>query len=156
MKNVTAKQVMTKSLITAPAGSPLSQAWQIMEENHFRHLPIVNASQEIIGILSLRDLNFIKNPDLIPVEYVMSAPVVSVDQNTPLRNTISKILEMKISSLLITDHEDTVVGILTTDDLLWYLSSLLEEARGNKFSFSSLFDLQTIGEAAQQISNAGI
>lgn len=152
----TAKQIMTKNLLTVPVGSPLSTAWDLMEENHIRHLPVIGTTGEVIGILSQRDLNYIKNPEVIPVEYVMSAPVVSVDQNTPLRSAIARMLQLKISSLLITDQEKNLVGILTTDDLLWYLSYLLQDSKDHKFSFASLFDLQTIGEAARQISNTGI
>ncbi len=148
--------VMTSDLVTILAGSPLSEACDIMQRKRFRHLPVVNKDDEIIGILSQRDLNYIKSPDKIPVEYVMASPVVYVDQNSPLRSAIFKMLELKISSLLIADKTENVVGIITTDDLLWYLSYVLEDAKESRFSISSLFDLQTVGEAAQQISNAGI
>jgi CBS domain-containing protein len=152
----TVKAIMTKDLLTIPAGSPVSKAWEIMEERKFRHLPVVNTEEQIIGILSQRDTNFIKNPEMIPIEYVMSAPVMFVDQNTPLRSAIFRMLENKISSLLIADEDEHAVGIVTTDDLLFYLANLLNEKKESRFSVSSLLDLQTVGEAARQISNAGI
>ncbi|MBS1970370.1 MAG: CBS domain-containing protein [Bdellovibrionales bacterium] len=152
----TVKAIMTKDLMTIPAGSPVSKAWEIMEERKFRHLPVVNGNEQVIGILSQRDLNFIKNPEVIPVEYIMSAPVMFVDQNTPLRSAIFRMLEGKISSLLIANENQQAVGIVTTDDLLFYLAHLLDENKEQRFSVSSLLDLQTIGEAARQISNAGI
>jgi hypothetical protein len=65
-------------------------------------------------------------------------------------------LENKISSLLIADENEHAVGIVTTDDLLFYLAHLLDENKEKRFSVSSLLDLQTVGEAARQISNAGI
>lgn len=152
----TVKAIMTKELLTIPAGSPVSKAWEAMEERKFRHLPVVNTEDQIIGILSQRDLNFIKNPEVIPVEYVMSAPVMFVDQNTPLRSAIFRMLENKISCLLIADETERAVGIVTTDDLLFYLAHLLDDSKEQRFSVSSLLDLQTVGEAARQISLAGI
>lgn len=152
----TAKTVMKTSLVTIPLGASLIQARELMDEKRFRHLPVVKSDGEIVGILSQRDLNFIKNPELIPVEYVMATPIVSADQNAPLRFAIFQMLQLKISSLLITGQEGVVVGIVTTDDLLGYLSKLLEDPKRPHFSISSLFDLQTVGEAIQQIADAGI
>jgi CBS domain-containing protein len=156
MQEPKTKALMSTKLITTTVGTPLSEAYRLMEQKRIRHLPVLNGSDEIIGILSQRDLGFIKNQENIPVEYAMSAPVVHVDQNAPLRSAIFKMLELKISSLLIADQESNVLGIITTDDLLWYLSSLLEDPKENNFSLSSLFDLRTVGEAARMLSNAGV
>lgn len=152
----TLKNLVTKNLVLIPAGSPLSETWDLMAEKRFRHLPVVNSDQEIIGIISQRDLVHRKKSELIPVEEAMSSPVYFIDQHAPLRSAIFKLIEHKISSLLIVDQNKLVIGIITTDDLLWYLSSLLEDAKGKRFLFSSLFDLQTVGEIAQQVSNMGI
>ncbi|MBK9323546.1 MAG: CBS domain-containing protein [Bdellovibrionaceae bacterium] len=148
--------VITRDLVTVPLGTFLSVACEMMEQKKFRHLPVADGDGKVVGIISKRGLNYIRNPEKTPVEYVMASPVVTVDQNSPLRSAIFKMLELKISSLLISDKSGAIVGIVTTDDLLWYLSYILEDSKESRFSFSSLFDLQTIGEAAQQISNAGI
>jgi len=153
---VQAKNIMTKDLVTIPSGSPLIDALSLMEKKKFRHLPVVKDTGEIIGILSNRDINYLKNIESIPVEYAMSCPVRYVDQNAPLRTAIFKFLEHKISSLLIADQNENAVGIITTDDLLWYLAYLLEDVKEQRFSISSLFDLQTVGEAARRISKSEI
>ena len=151
-----AKTIMTKDLLTILSGTSLHQAATLMKAKQIRHLPVVNPAGEIVGIISKTDLKSVLGSELIPVDYVMSTPIMSIDQNAPLRTAIGKILHNKISSLLISDQSENAIGIITTDDLLWYLAYRLEEPKEKHFSFSSLFDLHTIGEAARQISLAGI
>ena len=65
-------------------------------------------------------------------------------------------IEKKISSVLITDSADEVVGIVTTDDILWHLAHLLS-SESNEFSWKSKTpDIQTIGALANSLSAAGI
>lgn len=150
------KTIMTIDLVTVPTGTSLHQAAALMKSKQIRHLPIVNNAREIIGIISQTDIKSIAETDALVVDHVMSRPVMSIDQNAPLRAAIRKLLHNKISCLLISDQTESAIGIVTTDDLLWYFAYRLEEPKEKHFSFSSLFDLQTIGEAARQLSLAGI
>jgi CBS domain-containing protein len=47
------RQWMTPDPITAPIEMPLDEAAQIMVENGFRHLPVVDEGQ-VVGVVSLR------------------------------------------------------------------------------------------------------
>ena len=106
------KDIMTKTLIAVPIGSPVAVAANIMKQNKIRHLPIVDEMDIIIGIISKRDFTLLENLEDIPVERVMSAPIYYIDQDTPLRSAIFKMLEHKISSLLISDENDEAIGII--------------------------------------------
>lgn len=150
------KNVMTTDLFVIPAGSPLRIARDLMDEKRIRHLPVVNASQEIVGILSQNPLFYLESLEDLSVNDVMVKNVLSIDQHAPLRYAIFRFLENKVSSLLVVDQNKAVIGIITTDDLLWYLSTLLEDAKQKRFSFSSLFDLQTVGEVARQVASVGL
>ena len=150
------KDIMTKTLIAVPIGSPVALAAELMKEKRIRHLPVVDELDEIVGIISQRDFNLLENLEEIPVERVMSSPIYSIDQDTPLRSAIFKMLEHKISSLLISDENDDAVGIITTDDLLGYLVYLLDKSDKDRWPFFSVLDTQTLGEVARQLSLAGI
>ena len=150
------KDIMTKTLIAVPMGSPVAAAAELMKEKRIRHLPVVDDMDVIIGIISKRDFTLLENLEQIPVEQVMSSPLYYIDQDTPLRSAIFKMLEHKISSLLISDENDDAVGIVTTDDLLGYLVQLLDKMSKDKSSALSLLDTQTLGEVARQLSLAGI
>ncbi len=150
------KDIMTKTLIAVPMGSPVAVAANIMKQNKIRHLPIVDEMDIIIGIISKRDFTLLENLEDIPVERVMSAPIYYIDQDTPLRSAIFKMLEHKISSLLISDENDEAIGIITSDDLLGYLVQILDKTNKEKAPFFSVLDTQTLGEVARQLSLAGI
>jgi CBS domain-containing protein len=48
--------VMTTSVASIPETASASEALTLMSERRFRHLPVVNAGGEILGMLSLRYL----------------------------------------------------------------------------------------------------
>lgn len=151
------KTIMSKKLKTISAGSTLQDAYAIMQESRIRHLPVLNEIGEITGILTYKDLIADKSILLMPVEYFMSFPVEQIHESTSLKNAALKMLEKKMSSLLITNDDADVIGIVTTDDLLWHLASHLQTETDEVPSPLSRIDLQTtVGEIARLLSQAGI
>jgi len=49
---------------------------------------------------------------------LMSSPVVSVTADTPAQEAATQLLDRDISSLVVTDAENDLVGILTTTDFV--------------------------------------
>ncbi len=148
-------KVMTKKLLTVQMGTSLFEAYQLMKEKRIRHLPVVDEMDDVVGVLSHRDLAAVPNSKNIPVELMMSTPVEFVGQSLSLRKAVLMMLQKKISCLLIADEDDNAVGIITTDDLLWHLAHLLAEETEDKPLLSAV-DRQTIGEVANELSNMGI
>ena len=153
----TVQVAMTKKLITVPMGTPVPAAIELMEERRVRHLPVVDAMDDIVGIISQRDIANCDDLKRIPVELFMTSPVEFISEQTPLKTAASRMLENKISCLLIADKDDNAVGILTTDDLLWYLTHLLKDgAEEEKVGLSDVFNVDTAGKVARQLSDMGI
>ena len=48
--------VMTSQCISAKDDISMGQALQIMTERHFRHLPVVDENDRVLGLLSIRNL----------------------------------------------------------------------------------------------------
>jgi CBS domain-containing protein len=48
------RQWMTEDPITATLHTPLDDAAQVMLEHGFRHLPVVDEAQQVVGVVSLR------------------------------------------------------------------------------------------------------
>ena len=46
--------VMTSPVVTAPGNAEDAEAAQTMTEHHIRHLPILNETQRVVGMVSLR------------------------------------------------------------------------------------------------------
>jgi predicted transcriptional regulator len=149
------KKVMSKKLITVKMGTSLHDAYLMMKEKRIRHLPVVDIMDDIVGILSHRDLSAVHGSKNIPVEMFMTSPVEFVDKGLSLRSAILHMLEKKISCLLIADEHEDAVGIVTTDDLLWHLAHLLS-AEEDEQPILSAMDRETIGTIANQLANMGI
>lgn len=152
----TLKAMTSSSLITIPTGASLDDAQAMMKEKRIRHLPIVDEKNTIIGVLSQSDIRAGLNTENMSVEMLMTSPVQALDQQTSLRSAIMKMLELKISCLLITNNSDDVVGIVTTDDLLWHLAQMLKNEPKEDEPLLSALNLQTIGKLAHDLANFGI
>lgn len=151
------KILMTKNLITVPLNTSLQEASLIMKMRNIRHLPVVDENDGIVGIFSSKDFPLMTGYDEMTVEFLMSSPAIYVNQNSSIKDTIYKMLENKISSVLVADDSDDAVGIITSEDLLKYLLAHLEnEPVEAKSYLNRLLDVQTLGQMAQQVSNAGI
>lgn len=149
------KSIMSKKVKTISGAAKLQEAYALMQELRVRHLPVLNDDGDVFGVISYKNLITNKSTLSMPVELFMSTPVAEVHESTSVKKAIFKMLEQKISSLLITNDDNEVVGIVTTDDLLWELASQLKD---DDDSSSSVFDkgLQTVGEIARMLSQAGI
>lgn len=154
-----AKDTMTKELITVGWRSNLGTAYNLMRKNEIRHLPVRNDTGDIVGILSERDalkamrseINHVPDPKMTAafthfsdndlVKDFMSWPVKSVKMTDSLEQAVHKMLEEKISAVMVTGHKNTIEGIVTTDDLISLLLTFLKEDSEKKyFEVGRLFE----------------
>lgn len=70
--NVAVSDVMTRDVHTVTESISVRRALETMAQGRFRHLPVVNASGQVVGMLSMRDLVSqrigeltLKNDDLV-------------------------------------------------------------------------------------------
>lgn len=150
------KNIMTTGLINIFKGTSLHQAYRLMQKNRIRHLPVEDESGKIVGVISQRELNTHSTVDDIPVEFVMNSSVEYIDQNVSLKVAIHKMLQQKISCVLITNEDANPIGIVTTDDLLAYLAHLLDDEKDQSHEVFNVMNLQTIGKVADSLSTIGI
>ncbi len=151
MMNPEVRNLMTKNLVTIQIGKTTDQAKALMAEKRIRHLPVIDEMDDVIGILSARDLKNINSPN-VPVEFAMATPVEYVYQGATLRSAILKMLEMKISCLLVADLNENAVGIITTDDLLWHLAEITKDDD----NVTNLLSRETIGNVVDRLNLMGI
>jgi CBS domain-containing membrane protein len=150
-------EIMAKQLVSVTVGTSLHSAAKLMDEKRIRHLPVVDASDAIVGILTKRDFSVLETITGLQVEHFMTAPVEAVSEDMPIKNAIYNILEKKISSLIVVSPNSNVaVGILTTDDLLFHLATLFQDDEPAAESVFSNPRLQTVGQVAHQLSMAGV
>lgn len=102
-----------------------------MEHGHFRHLPVVDEREKLIGMLSDRDIRLIR-PSLafttkdeaavqlwsISVQQAAMFDPISVAPDTSLREAAELMLRWHVGGLPVVDDREHVVGMITYTDLL--------------------------------------
>lgn len=149
--------IINSKLICITSGSPLQEAKEMLREKRIRHLPIINHSNEIVGILSKHDLSDnIKFRDL-PVDLFASSPVDHMPASSPISEVALKMIEKKISSMLLSDENGKAVGIITTDDLLYHLAIIIKDKeKAEAYRWNRADIMQTAGEFFRKLSDIGI
>lgn len=112
-----------------PESSALS-ALGIMQYHHLRHLPVVDSSGRVVGILAERDLLLAASRHLhagMEVTEVMAHQVVMVTPETPLAEAASIMAQHHFGSLPVVDAEGSIVGIITESDMFRAFAEVLSK-----------------------------
>ena len=137
--NYQASAVMSKDVISIFEGRDIKTAENLMSINKIRHLPVVNSSNELSGILSVKDV-LAAEDKTEQIKTIMSSPVFVAHKTTSVIEVVNTMLKKKVSSILVVNGVD-VLGILTTDDLLKLLVRVLEDSDDvERYSLDSFFD----------------
>jgi acetoin utilization protein AcuB len=123
-----AKDIMSTKLNTVSPNDLIAKAELIFQTNGFRHMPVVDESSYLQGILSERDLlkftiEMLRNSQNqnIPkrIGDIMQKKVLSAFPETPIREIARIMFEEKVGSVPIL-HKATkvLVGIVTRSDIL--------------------------------------
>jgi CBS domain-containing protein len=141
--------VMTPRVISIEADAPVMTAVRLMLQNRISGLPVVGAKGELVGMVTEGDflrrgeigtqrhrshwLEFLVGSGGLASEYVhafgrrveevMSAPAISVTEDTPLEQAVDLMERHRIKRLPVL-HERRPVGIITRANLMHALVSL--------------------------------
>jgi len=131
---LTAKEIMTKELITVTPETPLADFARVCAEDHVSGVPVCRVDGALVGIVSRTDLvervlddgpkfgseGAMEMPgfgDLRQVADIMQTDVVVVEPDTPLAEIAAHMAEKKIHRIVVMDG-DQPQGIITSLDLL--------------------------------------
>ena len=124
---------MSKDLITAGPEMTIFEAKNLMTEKKIRHLPIVDGSGKLLGIVSDRDMRdampstLLKKPDYDltlskigshQVEDIMTRNPITIYAYYTIQDTLLVMQKKKVGALPVVDEEGYLTGILSTRDLL--------------------------------------
>ena len=147
---------MTRHPVVIRENEGIDDALKMMRDNHVRRLPVLDKKGKLVGIVSDKDLLYASPSPAtslsvhelhyllskLTVKEVMSSPVITVTEYTPLEEAARIMADSKIGGLPVM-REDKVVGIITETDMFKIflemlgarekgvrLSMLVPEARG--------------------------
>jgi len=138
---------MTPDPVTVQPQDSVETVLKLLEERHISGLPVVDENKKVIGIVSEADLLFKERPIRMPlyltflgsiiylepldkfaqqlkkslgilVQDVMTPKPITVTADTPISQAATLMLDQRINRLPVVEQDNTLVGILTRDDLL--------------------------------------
>ena len=109
-------------------------ASQQFHEKKIGCMPVINTRNDVVGILSERDLSrFIyaeKFNLTLPVSDLMTKDLVTCDLNTSVTELMDEMTEKKIRHILIMEDKK-LLGIVSIGDVVKHLMSKIEEENKN-------------------------
>ncbi|MCX7877487.1 MAG: IMP dehydrogenase [Ignavibacteria bacterium] len=109
---------MIQNPITLKPHQTAGEANRLMERYQISGFPIVNDNNELIGILTNRDLRFEPNPDTKVSELMTKENLITAPTGTTL-NQAEKILQKyKIEKLPVVDKNNRIKGLITFKDII--------------------------------------
>jgi acetoin utilization protein AcuB len=113
---------------------PIKEASDLMKMHHIRHLPVIDQTGQLVGIISDRDIQRAINVSMLNeveqelsfaphqvVEDFMSWPVQTIDEKTSIVELAKLMITEKVSAFIVSAPNYYMKGIVTTDDVLQYL-----------------------------------
>jgi len=113
---------MTPNPITISQEATVQQALEIIEGRNLRHLPVLDDEENLVGIVSEKDL--LRADSEAAIEGVMSRDVVTITEYTALEEAARIMADHKISGLPVI-RGGKLVGIITETDLFQIFLELL-------------------------------
>ena len=123
------RQWMTAPPVVVTAQTSLLDAYQYMNENDIRRLPVVTRDNMLVGILTMSDIQrtiplFFQGTDLATdlllndqkVQQVMTQDPITIDPDDTIRDAAELMLEYQISGLPVVEN-GRVVGVITESDI---------------------------------------
>ncbi|WP_298536027.1 HPP family protein [uncultured Algibacter sp.] len=126
-------EIMTKNIVSLTKSDDLEKAEMLFKRHKIKHMPVVSRGM-IIGILSYTDLMRISYAEtsskaentiesvvynMFTIEQVMVKDVVTVSSKTSIKDVTKILAACEFHALPVVDN-DTLIGIVTTTDLLNY------------------------------------
>jgi acetoin utilization protein AcuB len=136
---------MTRQVVSVSPDMGIREAFFLMKENSIRHLPIIDESKKLIGIISDRELrrpNWVDEAhDISHVYYldnsmhvrdVMIKNVHVLHTYDTLAKAVTLLLDHGIGAAPVLDKTQSLVGMLSAIDLLRALADMINEEKAGR------------------------
>ncbi|MFC1602052.1 HPP family protein [Pseudomonadota bacterium] len=120
-----ADQIMSAPVLTLGPDTLVRDAWAFFHEHRFRHVPVVNANRQLMGIVSerdlLRDAAGLEAPRGAPhrtISPLMEQQVLTATLDTEIREIAHVLFDRHIGAIPIINDKELPIGIVSRSDIL--------------------------------------
>lgn len=136
MSPTSVRDIMTPEPRTVSATDRLTDAWTLLVNGGFHHLPVLDNGQ-LVGVLSASDLlerlrkqdHVLQDTGVVlddaPIAKLMSRNIVAISADAPVDHAVKRLSRGDLHSLLVVE-DGGVVGIVTATDLARMLLATLD------------------------------
>ncbi len=123
--------ICSRIVATASPDETVEEGALRMKEYGVGTLVVVNASRQPHGIITDRDIMVrcvaeARDPADTPVSDIMSSPVRTLHEASPLDEGLQAMQRVKARRLVITDDDGVLAGILSIDDVVSVLAEQVD------------------------------
>ena len=112
-----AEDIIVRDVITISQDYTVDDAERIMEEYSISGLPVVDENDELLGIITTRDVKYIQNKGTL-VKDAMTKNVVHGSEDITHDEAMNIMYENRIERLPIVDKNNKLIGMITLRDIL--------------------------------------
>ncbi|MCB9030141.1 MAG: CBS domain-containing protein [Deltaproteobacteria bacterium] len=115
------RDIMTSNVFSVKSYTDLNFAELATEVWHIRHIPVVDEEEQVIGLLSTRDIaEYLAKPNanhFLPVNEIMSKEVSTTTPETDLKQIAAEMYDNKIGAMPVVD-DGKLIGIISERDFI--------------------------------------
>ncbi|MEJ2162884.1 MAG: CBS domain-containing protein [Robiginitalea sp.] len=134
-EHIPVSSIMTTQLVLLNSTDSLEKAEHLFKKHRIRHIPVIEKSNKIVGMLSLTDLLRISFADgayedeediesvvyeMFTIPQVMAKNIKSVAPESTVKEVAELLANEEFHALPVVENNN-LVGIVTTTDLIKYL-----------------------------------
>ncbi len=127
-------ELMTTDPITVAPDESIATVVEVMQSMNIRHVPVVDETGDLVGMISDRDvrgmlLPYLQGPEKVEslqgnasaaVATMMTSAPLSVDLESDASLAAELMIEHRVGSIPVVDADGALVGIVSYVDLLRY------------------------------------
>lgn len=91
---------------------------KLMADNKIGGIPVVNTKKELVGIITNRDLRFVKEKTKLVSEVMTTAPLITAKGKVSLIDAEQILQQHKIEKLPVVDNDNVLIGLITFRDII--------------------------------------
>jgi CBS-domain-containing membrane protein len=119
------KDIMTTEVICAEVPGKSEEALNLIIKHNVTGLPVIKeGTKELMGIISKTD--FARNPDEGQLALLMTKDVMTTQPDAELSDVVKRLLVAGIKRMPVVDGDNNLVGIVTSEDLVWKAVSKMD------------------------------